>query len=198
MTANPDPAGAPGSGEVPEDVRRLLLRVVKNSDARLEDEVRAWAEEVGPEQAADRLAAFVELADLSPIRQLAFQALTFVGEPGGAAVQRLREHPFTGPFATAWLIQHGHLPDDALGPSDELLAIAESLAAMAAIDAANVVAGLRTTGDGGRQHEVVAQLWRVPHPGVADVLDAVSRAHPDKGLAKEARRSLHKLRSSRG
>lgn len=38
-------------------------------------------------------------------------------------------------------------------------------------------------------------MWRIDHPRVREVLEVVGRHHPDKALAKAARRSLAKLRS---
>jgi hypothetical protein len=41
----------------------------------------------------------------------------------------------------------------------------------------------------------VGNMWRLDHPRVREVLEVVGRHHPDKTLAKTARRSLAKLRS---
>lgn len=38
--------------------------------------------------------------------------------------------------------------------------------------------------------------WRVDHPATADVLEAMGRIHPDKRLAKEARKAAFKARSA--
>ena len=39
------------------------------------------------------------------------------------------------------------------------------------------------------------RLWKVDHPGTVPVLEALGRLHPDKKVAKEARRAAHKARS---
>lgn len=44
---------------------------------------------------------------------------------------------------------------------------------------------------------LLENLWRVPHDDVADVLEAMGRALPDKTLAKAARGSAFKARSKR-
>lgn len=41
----------------------------------------------------------------------------------------------------------------------------------------------------------IEDMWRIDHPRVREVLEVVGRHHPDKALAKAARRSLAKLRS---
>jgi hypothetical protein len=38
-------------------------------------------------------------------------------------------------------------------------------------------------------------VWRVEHPAVAEVLEAVGRLHPEKKAAKEARKAAFKARS---
>ncbi|MFI9174787.1 hypothetical protein ACIGXB_36025 [Streptomyces lincolnensis] len=40
--------------------------------------------------------------------------------------------------------------------------------------------------------------WRVDHPATADVLEAMGRLHPDKRVAKEARKAAFKARSQHG
>jgi hypothetical protein len=40
--------------------------------------------------------------------------------------------------------------------------------------------------------------WRVGHPATADVLEAMGRIHPDKRVAKEARKAAFKARSQKG
>ncbi|GAB3687698.1 plasmid pRiA4b ORF-3 family protein [Nocardiopsis oceani] len=39
------------------------------------------------------------------------------------------------------------------------------------------------------------RLWTIDHPGTVPVLEALGRLHPDKKVAKEARRAAHKARS---
>jgi hypothetical protein len=43
-----------------------------------------------------------------------------------------------------------------------------------------------------------AAAWRVEHPATAEVLEAMGRLHPDKRVAKEARKAAFKARSQRG
>lgn len=64
------------------------------------------------------------------------------------------------------------------GNSDELQALVEGLAA---------------------QHSgFFSAAWRVEHPATADVLEAMGRLHPDKKVAKEARKAAFKARSANG
>jgi hypothetical protein len=64
------------------------------------------------------------------------------------------------------------------GNSEELQALVEGLAA---------------------QHSgFFTAAWRVEHPATADVLEAMGRLHPDKKVAKEARKAAFKARSQQG
>jgi len=45
------------------------------------------------------------------------------------------------------------------------------------------------------QAEIVAGLWRVSHPGVTDLLTALSEHHPDPAVARAARKAAFKARS---
>ena len=45
--------------------------------------------------------------------------------------------------------------------------------------------------------ELLEQLWRLDHPRVAEVLDGIGTHHPDKRIAKAARKNLMRYRSRR-
>jgi len=44
--------------------------------------------------------------------------------------------------------------------------------------------------------EVVAGLWQVDHPGLVDLLTALSDHHPDPSVARAARKAAFKARSA--
>lgn len=46
----------------------------------------------------------------------------------------------------------------------------------------------------GREYDVLAVAWRLPHPDTFDVLSLIGTHHPDKKLAKAARTAAHKAR----
>jgi hypothetical protein len=39
-------------------------------------------------------------------------------------------------------------------------------------------------------------VWKIPHAHVEELLDLISQVHPDKQIAKTARRALFKARSA--
>jgi hypothetical protein len=47
----------------------------------------------------------------------------------------------------------------------------------------------------GRHRGFFATAWRIDHPATAEVLEAMSRLHPDRKVAKEARTAAFKARS---
>jgi hypothetical protein len=49
--------------------------------------------------------------------------------------------------------------------------------------------------DQGKQQQMLAQIWRLHHPRLPEVLDAIGRGHPVKTVAKAARRALMQHRS---
>lgn len=49
-----------------------------------------------------------------------------------------------------------------------------------------------------RHDSFFAAAWRVDHPATADVLEAMGRLHPDRAVAKEARKAAFKARSATG
>lgn len=93
--------------------------------------------------------------------------------------------------AVLWFANHGDPslieadPRRALPGMLDLLAMSLDLGGPEA-----VITELPDSPDG-----LLEDLWQVDHPRAADVLQAVGRHHPDKHVAKAARRSLAKLRS---
>jgi hypothetical protein len=76
-------------------------------------------------------------------------------------------------------------------------AMVESLAVILAVGGPATVAD--TLGDLGppaEQANVLERLWRVDSPHTTAVLEAIADGHPDKGVAKAARKALFKRRSA--
>ena len=47
----------------------------------------------------------------------------------------------------------------------------------------------------GREQEIFDAMWRLRHPDVWDVLTMIGEEHPDKKIAKAARKAAFKARS---
>jgi hypothetical protein len=47
----------------------------------------------------------------------------------------------------------------------------------------------------GREEQVIELMWRSDHPAAGQALEALGRHHPDKKIAKAARKAEFKARS---
>lgn len=161
-------------------------------------EIDAWLAHRTPVDAVDALAEGARALAGSPdARPMFFHALGRLGPEAADAVRRLQDDRWLRPYATAWLMEQG-LEAPTLSTDDVSGMLLDQLAAVLAgggpAAAVEVLAGL---GPPGEQVAVVEQLWRVADPAAADVLDAIARHHPDKAVAKSARKALFKRRSQR-
>lgn len=98
-------------------------------------------------------------------------------------------------IAATWLADHGDPGPLEQKPTRALVATVELLALELDGDGAEaMVAALPPDSIGPALNE----MWRAEHPRVGDVLEVAGRHHPDKTIAKSARRSLAKWRSRSG
>ncbi|MFF8863737.1 hypothetical protein ACF08B_16965 [Streptomyces sp. NPDC015139] len=192
---------APAVGELVDKGADALLdgtSAFGQSAARAETE--QWLARREPLASARELLAAARGADPgAPLRRLRCQqALSLVGPEAEPALREVLDDPELGGLARVWLSERGAAgvpaPSEALvfwltvdtvaaqlqaeGNSDELQALVEGLA---------------------EQHSgFFSAAWRVDHPATADVLEAMGRLHPDKKVAKEARKAAFKARSQQG
>ncbi|POX49532.1 hypothetical protein C3489_24615 [Streptomyces sp. Ru71] len=166
--------------------------------ARAETEL--WLTRREPLAAARELLAAARGGDAgAPLRRLRCQeALSLVGTAAEPALREVLDDPELGGLARVWLTEHG--ARDVPSPSPDLIfwltidTLAAQLAAEGNSDELQgLVEGLAAQHDG-----FFAAAWRVDHPATADVLEAMGRLHPDKKVAKEARKAAFKARSQQG
>ncbi|CCK30969.1 hypothetical protein BN159_6590 [Streptomyces davaonensis JCM 4913] len=189
---------APAVGDLADKGADALLdgtAVFPPGAAQAETEQWLTRREVLP--AARELLAAARGADSgAPLRRLRCQqALSLVGVEAEPALREVLDDPELGGLARVWLTERGAadvpVPSEAMvfwltidtvaaqlaaeGNSEELRALVEGLA---------------------QQHSgFFAAVWRVDHPATAEVLEAMGRLHPDKRIAKEARKAAFKARS---
>ncbi|MFJ6081799.1 hypothetical protein ACIQI8_10370 [Streptomyces sp. NPDC092369] len=163
-------------------------------------ETEQWLARREPLGAARELLAAARGLDAgAPLRRLRCQqALSLVGIEAGPALREVLDDPELGGLARVWLAEHGAA--DVPAPSEAMIfwltidTIAAQLAAEGNSDELQaLVQGLAAQHGG-----FFAAAWRVEHPATADVLEAMGRLHPDKRIAKEAKRAAFKARSQRG
>ncbi|MEU6572815.1 hypothetical protein [Streptomyces sp. NPDC046805] len=192
---------APAVGElVDKGADALLDGTSAFPSAAAQAETEQWLARREPLGAARELLSAARGGDAgAPLRRLRCQqALSLVGEEAEPALREVLDDAELGGLARVWLSERGApgvpapsqdmvfwLTVDTLaaqlqaeGNSDELRALVEGLA---------------------QQHSgFFATAWRVDHPATADVLEAMGRLHPDKKVAKEARKAAFKARSQQG
>jgi len=137
----------------------------------------------------DSSAAATELltaaADADPQGRL--WATSYVA-PGDAAWQAVGDEPVLRAYARgadrdatdlAWLLVD---------------AVAATADVLGTYDPAEVVEKVGEVVPAGREDEVLAVAWRLPHPDTLDVLTLIGDHHPDKKVAKASRTAAHKAR----
>ncbi|MEZ3180516.1 hypothetical protein KYY02_18020 [Streptomyces pimonensis] len=163
-------------------------------------ETEQWLDRRDPLQAARELLAAARGADQgAPLRRLRCQqALSLVGAAAEPALREVLDDPELGGLARVWLTEHG--AGDVPPPSEALIfwLTVDTVAAQLAAEGNSEE--LRSLVEGlARQHSgFFDTAWRVEHPATADVLEAMGRLHPDKRIAKEARKAAFKARSQHG
>jgi hypothetical protein len=171
-----------------------LLATLANCDVEDgEAEIASWLAGRTPRQAADEL---IEAASRgSPgLRGAGFAVLDRIGADAVAAVREALADPVLRAHAAVWLHEHGeHAELDREGRAWLLVDLGAGLLEEA--DPKDVVAELLPDVPPDAQAELVAGLWRVQHPGVTDLLTALSDYHPDPSVARAARKAAFKARS---
>jgi hypothetical protein len=172
-----------------------LLATLASCDAEDgEAEISSWLVQRPPAQAAAELIRAAGSG--SPgLRGAAFAVLDRIGEPAMGEVRAALADPVLRAHASVWLHEHGEQAE--LRPEDRAWLLVDLGAGLLEeADPADVVAELLPDVPGAGQAEIVAGLWRVDHPGVTDLLTALSEHHPDPEVARAARKAAFKARSS--
>ncbi|MFJ1754373.1 hypothetical protein [Kitasatospora sp. NPDC088134] len=193
---------APLIGDLADSDGPTLLRTLaENGQLFAEAELKAWVAAREPLAAARELLAGGRGRDVqSPVRR--YWCVVGLGELGAEAapaVEEVVDDDELGGLAREWLRARG-ADVDAAERGVALWRMIDSMSAVLLISA----------GEGGRLQALVADLpvtdnpasyfgevWRVPHPMTAEILEIVGELHLDRKVAKEARRAAVKARSLR-
>ncbi|MFF2146034.1 hypothetical protein [Kitasatospora sp. NPDC058190] len=192
---------APLVGELAQgDAAELLRGVCESANVLPEEELKVWVAGREPVAAARELLAAARGADgYGPLRRmLSVSALDLLGPGAEPAVREVLDDPELGGAARAWLAAQGAsdvpVPDRAMA----LWTVVDTFAAQL-LDSGgdaellrDLITDLPVKGDPAAWF---GELWRVDHPYTADVLEAIGELHPDRALAKEARKAAFKARS---
>ncbi|MGI5425008.1 hypothetical protein [Streptomyces sp. CA-179760] len=135
----------------------------------------------------------------APLRRLRCQqALSLVGASAEPALREVLDDAELGGLARVWLTEHGAA--DVPAPSEAMVywLTIDTVAAQLAAEGNSEELRALVQGLAQQHSGFFAAVWRVDHPAVADVLEAMGRLHPDKKVAKEARKAAFKARSQQG
>jgi hypothetical protein len=171
-----------------------LLATLANCDVEDgEAEIASWLAGRTPRQAAVELISAASQG--SPgLRGAGFAVLDRIGSDAVPPVRQALADPVLRAHAAVWLHEHGeHAELDREDRAWLLVDLGAGLLEEA--DPKDVVAELLPDVPPDAQAELVAGLWRVRHPGVTDLLTALSDHHPDPGVARAARKAAFKARS---
>ncbi|MGH9229731.1 MAG: hypothetical protein ACRD07_13590, partial [Acidimicrobiales bacterium] len=188
---------APVAGSLADHDAADLLRSAADMPDLANAEIEAWI--ASRDDAADGLVAALPGADATA-RGLGFRALLALGPAAADAVGRLAGHDELEPWVTVWRVEAGVAGDgdrdaDCGGDPERFVRL---LGAVGDLWGTDAIAGWldRVAGAGGPA-VMIGAAWRVRRPETEAVLAAVGGTHPDKTVAKAARRALHKHRTSR-
>lgn len=189
VLSRPDPADATA-----EDIVDLVG--VLHPDEWLAD-ATSWAHSRDTREAARELAGVLNDAQLpAPVVFATIGHLeAVVDEHATSVVQAMLGGPHDG-LALYWLDTHGVAatgvpPDRVRGGIIDVLGVMLDLGG--ADDVIEWMTGPVANARG--QIELLDQLWRTDHPRLAELLDVIGQHHPDKTVAKAARKSLMRHRS---
>ncbi|MBT2410028.1 hypothetical protein J7I94_05575 [Streptomyces sp. ISL-12] len=192
---------APAVGELADKGADTLLDGTAGfPPAAAHAETEGWLARREPLAAARELLAAARGADAgAPLRRLRCQqALALVGADAEPALREVLDDAELGGLARVWLAEHG--ARDVPPPPESMVfwLTVDTVAAQLAAEGNSEELRALVEGLAAQHSGFFATAWRVDHPATADVLEAMGRLHPDKKIAKEARKAAFKARSQHG
>ncbi|GAA3792787.1 hypothetical protein GCM10022403_028450 [Streptomyces coacervatus] len=192
---------APAVGDlVDKGADALLDGTATFPPAAAQAETEQWLARREPLAAARELLAAARGTDGgAPLRRLRCQqALSLVGAEAEPALREVLDDAELGGLARVWLSEHG--APDVPAPSEAMIfwLTIDTIAAQLAAEGNSEELRALVQGLAAQHGGFFAAAWRVDHPATADVLEAMGRLHPDKRIAKEARKAAFKARSQQG
>ncbi|MEV5172781.1 hypothetical protein AB0L10_17225 [Streptomyces flaveolus] len=192
---------APAVGDLADKGADVLLDgTARFGQSAARAETEQWLTRREPLAAARELLAAARGADTgAPLRRLRCQqALSLVGAEAEPALREVLDDPELGGLARVWLSERGAAAVPA--PSEDMVfwLTVDTLAAQLAAEGNSAELQALVEGLAAQHSGFFAAAWRVEHPATAEVLDAMGRLHPDKKVAKQARKAAFKARSQQG
>ncbi|NGO14257.1 hypothetical protein G5C60_43365 [Streptomyces sp. HC44] len=192
---------APAVGDLADKGADVLLDGTSAfPPAAAQAETEQWLARREPLAAARELLAAARGSDPgAPLRRLLCQqALSLVGTEASPALREVLDDAELGGLARVWLTERG--APDVPAPSEDMIfwLTVDTIAAQLAAEGNSEELQALVEGLAAQHSSFFAAAWRVDHPATPDVLEAMGRLHPDKKVAKEARKAAFKARSQQG
>ncbi|MEV0846674.1 hypothetical protein AB0J21_12505 [Streptomyces sp. NPDC049954] len=189
---------APAVGDLADkDAATLLAATARYPQDAVRAELEQWLAGRAAGAAARELLAAARGGDADgPLRRLrAQEALQLVGAEAESEVRAVLDDPELGGLARVWLSERG--TPDVPPPSEDMVfwLTVDTVAAQLAVEGNSEELQALVEGLAAQHSGFFDAAWRVEHPATADVLEAMGRLHPDKKIAKEARKAAFKARS---
>jgi hypothetical protein len=192
---------APAVGDlVDKGADALLDGTAGYPAAASQAETEQWLARREPLAASRELLAAARGADAgAPLRRLRCQqALSLVGAAAEPALREVLDDAELGGLARVWLTERGLADVPAPSPDMVFWLTIDTVAAQLAAEGESAELHALVQGLAEQHSGFFAAAWRVDHPQTADVLEAMGRVHPDKKIAKEARKAAFKARTAHG
>ncbi|MGX5186495.1 hypothetical protein ACWKT5_27930 [Streptomyces avermitilis] len=163
-------------------------------------ETEQWLARREPLTAVRELLAAARGGDTgAPLRRLRCQqALSLVGTEAEPALREVLDDAELGGLARVWLVERGAADVPAPPESMVFWLTIDTVAAQLAAEGNSTELQALVEGLAQQHSGFFATAWRVDHPATPDVLEAMGRLHPDKKVAKAARKAAFKARSQQG
>ncbi|MBF9071251.1 hypothetical protein [Streptacidiphilus fuscans] len=197
-----DGIDAPLIGEHAQgDAEALLRGICESPNVLPEEEILEWIAGKEPLPAATELLAAARGDDLvAPVRRLYCQvALRHLGTPAEPAARDALTDPELAGIAGAWLTERGVTDFPTPGRDVVLWTTVDALAAQL-IDTGGeeepMLELIRMLPGPDGSERFFEEMWRVDHTYTRAVLEAVGALHPDKSVAKQARKAAFKAKSA--
>ncbi|GGS57751.1 hypothetical protein AB0E75_21390 [Streptomyces griseoviridis] len=189
---------APAVGDLADKGADVLLDGTAGyPPAAAHAETEGWLARRDALTAARELLAAARGTDAgAPLRRLRCQqALALVGPDAEPALREVLDDAELGGLARVWLAEHG--ARDVPPPPESMVfwLTVDTVAAQLAAEGNSEELRALVEGLAAQHSGFFATAWRVDHLATADVLEAMGRLHPDKKIAKEARKAAFKARS---
>ncbi|MBF8190790.1 hypothetical protein ITP53_34805 [Nonomuraea sp. K274] len=174
----------------------LLALSAELPEEEADAEFAAWMRLREPGRAAEELleAAAEDESD-ALIRVQAASVVGTLGEDAVPAWQEALKQPSLRPYAATHLSQLGVEGAPEPTPDDTHWLILDMWTISAGLGRSEFVSSLRDIGPE-MVNDLLEVIWKIPHAHVEELLDLISQVHPDKQIAKTARRALFKARST--